>query len=366
MTGKLFNNIAITGLSIVSPLGENLQQVGAATRANVKAISEHPYYHWKGCPDDVVGDAHVQICPVPTIDLDIDGQERISTLTLLAMSHLLDDDAFRQEWCSVSGLHLALPQNDEVISTWPYNNAYLTKLVERADLNDFATQSYNQLGTAGVFYPINKIAESLISHQTEYFVVGGIDSYVLKERMELADKNWRLKTPRNLDGFTPGEAAVLLVLETVEHAKSRGANILATIDAIGFGHEPNDFSSAKHSTASGLTEAIRSIMDVKALNEKSHIFDYVYTSLNGESYYHGEWALVMSRLGKQFDESKLIAHHASSCGTLGAATGAMQIALATDAIRQGRQSSSEALLWVAAENAQRMALSLSADALQAY
>jgi len=357
MTGKIFRNIAITGLGITSSLGMNAMQANAAIRAGIKSMTALEYYQWLGCPPGEENSVGINISPVPTLDPFLDGQERICQLGVSALSQLVHSGQFEPEWCLNSGLFLALPEVDKVINSWSFNQSFIEELVERTQLNNFKLSKYNQFGSTGVFYALSEAADILNQGVLDFCIVGGVDSFLLKERLELIDKQWRLKTPRNIDGFIPGEGATTILLETVEHAKQRGAKILALLDATGFAVEENTFASNKNSTAKGLTSAIRDVLAIKEL-PLEHIFEHVHCSLNGESYYASEWALVKSRLGKQFDDMKDFTHHASSCGELGAATGGMLIANATSALLSDSQACDEALLWTSADNGQRMALNL--------
>ncbi len=357
MTGKIFSNIAITGLGVSSSLGVNAIQASAAIRAGIKTMTAHNNYQWLGCPPGEEDSVAINICPVPTLDSFVDGQERICQLGVSALSQLVNSSQFKSEWCLNTGLFVALPETDKVINSWSFNQSFIEELVERTKLNNFKLSKYNQFGSTGFFYALSEATDLLNQGSLDFCIVGGVDSFLLKERLELIDKQWRLKTPRNIDGFTPGEGAASILLETVEHAKQRGAKIFALLDAAGFAIEENTFASNKNSTGKGLTSAIRDVLEIKELSLE-HIFDHVHCSLNGESYYASEWALVKSRLGKQFDEMKGFTHHASSCGELGAATGGMLIANATSALLSDSLACDEALLWTSADNGQRMALNL--------
>jgi len=360
MTGRAFNNtIAITGIGLQSCMGGEATQLALAIRANIQRIIAHRSYRWLGCPEDADEDdiPYIGVCPVPTLDKLTDGQERMFQLAVPALEKLVGSGAFMPDMCANAGFFLALPEGDEVIRSWPFDDDFVGEIVDRAGLDKFKFAKFNQFGSTGVFHAVGEAAQYLSAGHLEQCIVGGLDSFLLEERLELLDQKWRLKSPRNVDGFTPGEGAVMLVLETLEHAQKRGATVIATIDAMGFGIEEQTIASDKSSTAAGLTEAIRGVMEAKQVGD-DYVFDYVYCDLNGESYTAEEWGLVLSRLGIQFDETKRLTHHASSCGDVGAATGGVLIANAAAALQKNLQTSDEALLWASADNGQRMAMTL--------
>ena len=146
----------------------------------------------------------------------------------------------------------------------------------------------------------------------------------------------------------------MLMLETESHAKARGAQILAKITSIAEGLEPDVISSEKTSSGSGLTQAIRGILD----NNSNTSFESVYCSLNGESYYAFEWGIQVTRLNTVFDKLTSLEHPAEYVGDIGAATGGLLIASAANALQTGLNESNRALLWSSADNEQRMALCL--------
>lgn len=69
------------------------------------------------------------------------------------------------------------------------------------------------------------------------------------------------------DGFTMGEGAGVLVLETLEHAKSRGANIYAEISGFGFTSDAYDLV-APHPKGESAVKAMHAAMDMAGLKAK--------------------------------------------------------------------------------------------------
>ncbi len=359
MSGLIFKDLVVTGVGLESCLGMDALQVAVAVKANIQRLVQHPRYVWIGSPidrpkEDIPG---IRVSPVPSLDEFEDGQERVTKLGVMAMKKLIENESFTPDLCPNAGLFMALPEGDEVINSWSFDDSFVKDVTEQAGFPDFKITKFNQFGSTGVFHALGEAARCLGQGLVDICIVGGVDSFLLEERLEWLDKTWRLNSQRNVDGFMPGESAVMLVIETVESAQSRGATILAKLDAAGFGIEANTLHSNKVSLGQGLTEAISGVLEAKQA-PADYSFEYVYCDLNGESYAAGEWGMVLSRLGDNFNKIKKLTHHASNCGELGAASGAFMIASVAALLHKDLQGSDEALLWSSADNGQRMAVTL--------
>lgn len=231
----------------------------------------------------------------------------------------------------------------------------LPELCKRTGLNAFRFTKSNQAGHAGIFLHVKEAIDVLESGVVNFCIVGGVDSYLLDTRLDFLDTAWRIRSDRTVDGFIPGEASTMLMLETEAQARARGAKILAKITAIAEGQEPDTISSEKTSSGSGLTVAIRGILEHTSANNS---FEMVYCSLNGESYFAYEWGLQLTRLNKNFEKLKDLIHPAEYVGDIGAATGGLLVACAAMALQSEDSTDNKALLWSSADSDTRMAICL--------
>jgi len=119
-------------------------------------------------------------------------------------------------------------------------------------------------------------------------VVGGVDSYLFPERLEALDKEYRIKSDRNIDGFVPGECAAFMLLETKGQAKNRGRYALSPIHKIS--KQQCSGSDLELHTGMTLTKTISSLLD--ACREPP----IVVCDLNGEPGRMKEWGFAVSRL----------------------------------------------------------------------
>ncbi|MDH5445575.1 MAG: hypothetical protein OEY52_08445 [Gammaproteobacteria bacterium] len=261
---------------------------------------------------------------------------------------------FKRELISETGFLLSLPNADKAVEQSNINEKILPELFKRTGLSTFKLWKKSQLGQTGTFALLKSAVEKLRSQDIQYCVVGGVDSYLLEDRLDYLDENWRIRTDRNVDGFIPGEGAVMLLVETEVTAKERGMPILARLGNMGEGIEPETISSRKNSTGKGLTDAVLS-----AVGESSTTgFKDVYCSLNGESYFAFEWGLLQTRLSRLFEGMENLYHPAEYCGDTGATTGALLILNAIHNLNSDENTVPQSLLWTSSDNDNRMALTL--------
>lgn len=354
MTSKR-SNIVITSMGALTPVGSTVEKSCAAIHAGIARISEHAYYECT--PHDPEWDEDLPLfsSSVPTVDPFLDGFDRIVELAIPALSETVENANLKRSDMQNAGLFISLPQSDNATHNIGLATNFVPEVCKRTGLSGFKITNTNQTGRTGVFEHIFEVIDLLESGELGFCVVGGVDSYLLEERLELFDDNWRIRSERNVDGFIPGEAAVMLMLETEEHARARGMVPRSKISAIAHGEEPETIDSQKASSGSGLTDAINGVL--QETNNKAG-FDTIYCSLNGESYYAFEWGIQLSRLNNVFQDMSNLFHPAENCGDVGAATGGLLLACATVAFQQGQNTSNQSLLWTSADSSQRMAICL--------
>ena len=350
------SNIVITSLGAITPVGLNFEQSCAAIQAGISRIAEHSYYECT--PRDPEWDEYLPLlsASVPTLDPFLDGFDRLLALSMPAITEAVENANLKRADIQQTGLFIALPQPDAATHNIGLATQLIPEICKRTGLMGFQSTRINQAGHTGIFEHIATAIELLESGELSYCIVGGVDSYLLGDRLALLDAAWRIRSDRNVDGFIPGEAAVMLMLETADHARSRGKEALSRINSVASSIEAETINSQKTSTGTGLTEAINSVL--QDINGDTGI-ESVYCSLNGESYYAFEWGLQLTRLNSVFENMKNLVHPAENCGDIGSATGGVLLACATHAFKHGYNVGNNTLLWASSDNGQRMALTLS-------
>src|SRR5262249_18455684 len=181
-------------------------------------------------------------------------------------------------------------------------------------------------GRVGVSVALSRARAILTDRAATNVLVAACDSLLVGSTVKSLDREGRLLTTRNSNGFVPGEAAGAIML-TEESGRS-----LSCV-GLGFGEERVTVSSEEPLRADGLTEAIR-----KALQDagcQMHELDFRVTDISGEHYYFKEAALALTRTMHQRKPEFNIWHPADCTGETGAAAGIVALTVALTACRKG-------------------------------
>jgi len=345
--------IVITAIGAISAIGGNAEQTTAGVKAAITAFSEYQYLY--GTPKDPEwdNDLPLYVAAVPAVESYTAGLARFTELAIPPLTETITKAKLKRQSLASTGLFIALPQFNEATIKLGLDKLLLPQLLKRTGLQFNKAHIANE-GRVGMFSLIAKAIPLLISGELNHCIVGGVDTHLITEHLALLDQHWRVKSARNIDGFIPGEAAAMFMLETEDHAKARGATPLAVLGNVGAGEEPEFFASEKVSTGHGLTYALNAALSER----KDQPVNHAYCDFNGESYYAFELGLVMSRLGKVFSNIKNLCHPADCYGDAGSASGGLLVACATHEFLKHPTKEQRALLWTSIDNGKRMALTL--------
>jgi 3-oxoacyl-[acyl-carrier-protein] synthase I len=150
-------------------------------------------------------------------------------------------------------------------------------------------------------------------------LIAATDSLLCWPTLSHYERQDRLLTARNSNGFMPGEGAGALL---VGPPQGETGELLCT--GIGFGRESAHIDSGEPLRAEGLSQAIKA-----SLGEAScqmHDMDFRITDNSGEQYYFKEAALALARTLRQRKEELGIWHPAECIGETGSASGVAVVA----------------------------------------
>lgn len=345
-----FRPLALTAAAARTAVGGTVEQTAAALRAGVARFGAHPSYLALS-RDPVWEDREpLNVVAAPGIDPALRGAERLHALVIPVLTDLAASAELKRRDFAECALLLALPAPDEAVASWRLAETFALELCRRTGLA-FKTSRQSLSGHGAVFELLGEASSLLASGEVQSCLVVGVDSYLSADRMAVLDEAYRLKSPRNVDGFCPGEAAAALLVEGPR--SRRGAAAKATIAALGLGIEPEPMRSDKVSTGAGLVQALRGALP--AVNGP----DFLLCDLNGESYRAFEWGVAQARLGARLAGLQRTVMPARSVGDVGAATGALLVATAVEAFERGWAPGEEALMFTASEGALRAAARIS-------
>jgi len=223
----------------------------------------------------------------------------------------------------------------------------------RAELGvQFAPQSAIVAhGRVGVAVALAQARALLGQGPFERVLIAATDSFVSWPTLSHYEREGRLLTARNSNGFMPGEGAGALLV-----GKSDGSASELLCSGIGFAREAAHLDSGEPLRAEGLSQAIKAALTDAGC--EMHHMDFRITDLSGEQYYFKEAALALSRTLRQRKEEFDIWHPAESTGEQGAVAGAAVIALADAACRKAYTKGPNILAHMANDSGQRAALAL--------
>ena len=243
------------------------------------------------------------------------------------------------------------------------NAALAPRLCERTRLP--CRQLDVDVGPAGHAAALAAIAHAttlIASGQLDLVLAGGVDSYQCIETLEWLDQTRRLHSERNPDGFVPGEGAGFCLLASSSAARRLRVPVLASVRAVAVTREPHPIESAGVCTGQGLTDAFHQTLGALAEGERA---DWTMCDMNGESYRATEWGYAYVRSGKKHRDPLEIWHPADAYGDIGAAGGAVMVALASAAWQRRYARGPRCLIWTSSDDGTRGALVLEAPAAAA-
>lgn len=201
-------------------------------------------------------------------------------------------------------------------------------------------------------------AEHLLATRTvERCVLGGIDSQVSGDILEVLQELGLLQHGANPDGFFPGEAAAFLVIERLGTARARGARWEARIGAMATARESRPRFSGHPPLGLGLFQAISAAYG--HLGPLPPGQPLAIGNLNGSSYRANDFGHALVRMrGAGLPSDFRQWSTAESFGELGAATGPVAVCLGVRAFARRYARSSYALVWLTSDGDDRGAFFL--------
>lgn len=179
-------------------------------------------------------------------------------------------------------------------------------------------------GRVGVAVALARARELMVKTKVPYVLIAAADSLLLWPTVSHYEREDRLLTEANSNGFMPGEGAGALLVGT---AGGRLPYLVCT--GIGFGREAAHIDSGEPLRADGLTHAIKASLD--DAGRQLHDMDFRITDNSGEQFYFKEASLALSRALRQRKEFFDIWHPAECTGEAGALSGVAVIAAAREA-----------------------------------
>lgn len=184
-------------------------------------------------------------------------------------------------------------------------------------------------GRASVALALAQARTLLQAGRAQAVLIAAVDSLLVGRGLPVYERQQRLLTSLNSNGFIPGEAASAVLIGLPATAADEGALVCT---GIGLAQEPAPIESGEPMRGDGLTRAVKVAL-AEAGCELGDL-DYRLTDINGEQYYFKEASLALCRVLRQRKERHYLTHPADCVGEVGAAIGPLMLALALESGRK--------------------------------
>ena len=341
---ETFNAPGIVKWSVISALGSTAAQTGFFLRAGANNVRLTPFIDEWG--------ERVQMCCVTSLSQTLTGIERMLSLATRALTPLYE------QLRPGARIALALPER---FASEPLMNSLNEEgqmFAKRFSLEISAVAKgvqvdYFPAGRAGGTVALERAIDWLMRRETKFAIAGGVDSFYEWRMLEALQKQDRLLTQDNLDGFIPGEGAGFFAL-------SRDYPSSARIVAFGSGVEPKSVLSNDASLAKGITQAMNAA--IQPLREAGRRSTYWVVDLTHETYGIKEFQTVITRFGDVLGAPTRLETPLREFGNVGAATLPIFVALACEAWTRKYAADQFCVVLAGSDNGLRGALLLEAVA----
>jgi 3-oxoacyl-[acyl-carrier-protein] synthase-1 len=253
------------------------------------------------------------------------GKVRLAKMAAIVISECLREVRL-DEWPEIP-LLLCLAEKDRPGRPIGLDDEILAELRNEFGVSFSPNSKILAHGRTGVFYAMREAKRMLDSSQATSVLVAATDSLLNAKTLEAYERDERLLTATNSNGFMPGEAAAAILVVAADTRP--GLHCLG----LGFATECATTDSGLPLRGDGLAAAIKAAL-AEAKCEMQDV-DLRITDLSGEQYYFKEASLGLSRILRVRREKIGLWHPAESIGDSGATAGIASFVVAEAACRKG-------------------------------
>jgi 3-oxoacyl-[acyl-carrier-protein] synthase-1 len=273
------------------------------------------------------------------------GLTKLTKMATMVIAECLDGIA-RDEWASMP-LLLCVAEQERQGRLAGLDDQLFRDIEQALGVRFAPASAIIAQGRVSVAIALAQARKLIHEHNAPQVIIAAADSLLSWPTLGVLEREQRLLTERNSNGFMPGEGGGALLV-----GRPQGKDeMLCT--GIGFGIETAHIDSGEPLRADGLTAAIK-----KALAEagcEMHDMDFRITDLSGEQYYFKEAALALSRTLRKRKETFDLWHPAECIGECGSAAGLAVLALANAACRKAYALGPHLLIHLANDGGSRAA-----------
>ncbi len=313
--------IYIAGLGAITAVGGNVPMTCAAVNARINRYKDTGYINHKKHPVKMALVPPEALADLPAPDKAYSRwEQQLQQLLLGALTETLSDF----ETKSPIPLVLSCPES-HLLCPHQLPDDFLENLIaiSGASINPELSRIV-QTGRSGLLDALEIAYKLFLNTNVESVLLGGVDSYQKTDRLNQLIAEERINTADAYDGFTPGEGAGFVLLTRNKAKAMQGDTCLVSVAAPGLAQESGHLYSELPYLGEGMASAIKqSLTNFNGAN-----IQRIYSSMNGERFWIKELSVGLMRNQKHLNKKYQIEHPADCYGDLGAASGAVLIALA--------------------------------------
>lgn len=201
-----------------------------------------------------------------------------------------------------------------------------------------------------------ELADQSLSEDIPHIILISVDSMMTPSALrayqgDVGFGNGRILRTGEAHGYIPGEAAVAAI---AQRASSRAEG--CRIEGISWAQESVLYSSDEPFKGKGISEAVTALQS--ATNSHSSTFDFLVSSVSGESYFFEEVVMAQKRLKAPHPNQQPLWHPADQVGETGASVGLLALLQAYYGMKSGYAPGPCALVLLSNDDAHRVAMKI--------
>jgi 3-oxoacyl-[acyl-carrier-protein] synthase-1 len=333
-------HLAITGTGLVTSVGQTAAQSCAAFRAKISNPTETRFI---GSGGEWIMAHQVELAQPWR------GLTKLAKMAALAIEEALQDLP-RPQWSSVP-LLLCVAEAERPGRMDGLDDRLFPQIQEELGARFAADSAIVTQGRVGVAVALLQARKLIAEGGHARVLIAATDSLLTWPTLGHYEREGRLLTERNSNGFMPGEGAGALLIEP---ARGQAGELVCS--GIGFGREAAHIDSGEPLRADGLTAAFK--LALAEADCSMHEINCRVSTASGEQYFFKEASLAFDRVLRVRAVGTEHWHPAESMGETGAAAGLATAMLAYSACTRSFAPGSHFVLHASNDASQRTAVIL--------
>lgn len=328
--------VHIVATAARTAVGLSAESSAAAVRAGISRVCMHAFLV------DLAGD-EVRCAADAVLEPALLGARRLVALAEAGLSEITAKLIHQSSWSAPVKAFLALPELRPGFKERDVGEVARALSAPRPGTGALEVcVEANTSGHVGALRGLEDACMQIERGQSELCVIGGVDSYLDSATIGWLDGERRLAREGIRGGFFPGEAAAWVALAS-EQARARLAlRSLATVRVVATDLEQRDPNGSGGLMGEAMSRVLARVATTLRPREQ---LENIFCDINGERMRTDDWGLAVLRAGALLRDGTGYHTPVAQLGDVGAASGALNCVLATQAWQRGYARANTALVW---------------------